>query len=57
MPNRPFRYYSEYIKHARLKKPPAASFSEREHAVQTALAFGLILAIASVLLVGTWLLR
>jgi hypothetical protein len=55
-PDRSFQYYRNHIEHAKLQRAPISRMSEREHAVQTALAFSSMLVIAGASIVMNWLL-
>lgn len=46
MPDRSSRRALDYVEHAVLQEHRSARLSEREHAVQTALAFGFLLAVS-----------
>lgn len=50
MPEQSFRRDLDPIEHAFLQKRSSGHMSEREHAVQTALAFGFLLAVSGALI-------
>lgn len=57
MPDRSSRHALDQVEHASLHEHPSVLPSEREHAVQTALAFGFLLAVSGALIAVSLLLQ
>lgn len=57
MPDQSFRCYAARIERAKLYERPRSRRSEREHAVQTSLAFGFMLAVSGASMAAACLLH